>query len=61
MLLGPWRRNVDEVLNDFHETGMFDSGKIRTLWQDAKKREAGDWSLLAKLFSIGLWKSGVKK
>lgn len=56
VLLGPWRRNVDEVLNDFPETGVFDSGKIRTLWRDAKKKEAGDWSLLAKLFSIGLWR-----
>ena len=56
ILLGPWRRNVDEILNDFPDTEMFDSGKIRVLWRDAKKREAGNWSLLAKLFSIGLWR-----
>jgi asparagine synthase (glutamine-hydrolysing) len=61
LLLGPWRRNVDEVLNDFPEMELFDCRKIRALWRDVKEREAGDWSLLAKLFSIGLWKSEVMK
>ncbi len=61
VLLGPWRGKVDEVLNDFPDLGMFDSGKVRALWLEAKKREEGEWNLLAKLFAIGLWRSEAKE
>jgi len=56
VLLGPWRSQADEIFDEYPEMGVFDTEKVRTLWRDAKKYGSSSWSLLAKMFSIGLWR-----
>jgi len=55
VLLGPWRGQVDSILNNYPYPSLFNEGYIKKIWKDAKSSEKGDWSMLAKLFSIGLW------
>ena len=57
LLLGAWNHNVDKILEDFPETEVFDPEKIRKIWRNAQKTGVARWDILAKLFSIGIWKS----
>ena len=55
VLLGPWCSHANRLLNEFPNLGIFDIGKISSMWQGSKNGSSVDWSLLAKLFAIGLW------
>ncbi|MDH5444527.1 MAG: asparagine synthase (glutamine-hydrolyzing) [Gammaproteobacteria bacterium] len=55
IFLNDWRKYTDDIFHDYPSMGLFDSCKIKEMWSNAAKHNNVSWSLVAKLFSIGLW------
>jgi asparagine synthase (glutamine-hydrolysing) len=60
ILQNSWQRHADDIFNTFPDFGLFDVENIKLMWSSAKGSGAGQWDLLAKLFSIGLWSREVQ-
>jgi len=60
ILLGPWKKHADDIFNNYPSNNFFDTHKIRKMWISTSKSGVGQWDLLAKLFSIGLWVNEVQ-
>ncbi len=58
LLLHEWRGYADAVFNEFPDMELFESYRIRKIWQNAKKENKVLWSEIAKLFAVGHWIKG---
>lgn len=55
VLLGPWRVHADRIFSNFPMPGFFDAKLIEHIWKESSESGDGPWSLISKLFAIGIW------
>ena len=55
VLLGPWKIHADRIFGNFPMQEFFDAKLIKNIWIDASGSGEGSWTLISKLFAIGVW------
>jgi len=55
ILLGPWEKHAQRILNNFPDSTSIDPFKVKKIWNLAKNDKPISWDIIMKLVSLGVY------
>jgi len=53
LLLGPWKKHAQKILNNFPDYTAIDPSKVKNIWMSALENRDISWDIIMKLVSLG--------
>ena len=60
ILLGPWKKQTQQILSNFPDSTAIDPLKVRKIWKSALENENIRWDIVMKLVSLGTFLENVE-
>ena len=55
LLLGPWEKYANKILNNFPDSTAIDPVKVKKIWNSAMNDKSISWDIIMKLVSLGVY------